>query len=198
MRALAFLLIFAAAESCFSQGTVNFANYVPGDPVPIVDAPVSYNDGVSSFLVAGAAYAAQLYIGPAGSPVSLLTTNGVTGGPVTSFLTGAQAGYFAGGVRTLFGWGPGTTISAQVRVWATDSGESWERSSFRGQSYVIQITLGGPPAPAPNLVGLTGAPFPPSGFGGLYFASVPEPSVYALAILGLLAASFLSARRRTS
>lgn len=166
-------LIFAATVRCFAQGTVNFANLAPG-----VDAPVRDANGQ---LCVGCM--AQLYVGPANTTdPSLLVTNGISGGPA-SFLPG-QPGYFQGGNRTLAGFPAGTTVTFQVRAWATASGPSWNSALERGESNLIQVMLTGGSV---NLVGLQ--PFS--------LSIVPEPSPIALAALGLLATMVFGVRRRS-
>lgn len=122
--------------------------------------------------------------GPAGTGnPALLTTNGVSGAPANIISSGPQEGCFFGGTRTIDGTAPGTVVSLQVRVWATASGTSWETASplARGESNVIQLSLGGGGFPTPNMIGLT---------------FVPEPSSYALAGLGLLVTAFFGVHRR--
>src|ERR1051325_7352422 len=119
-------------------------------------------------LASGPAFQAQLYVGPAGSTsASQLSTNGVSGTPAT-FQTGAGAGYFFGGARTIEGYAPGTTVTLQVRVWNNSGGAtSFETAAptLRGGSNLIQVGLGGGVIPTPNMVGLQGVIMP-----------VPEPS----------------------
>ena len=92
-----------------------------------------------------------------------------------------------GGERTLDGYAPGTTVTLQVRAWATSFGSSWETAGFgRGESNLIQVTLGGGLIPTPNMVGLQGFIFP-----------VPEPSSVAIALTGLLATAVLGTKRRS-
>src|ERR1051325_4076234 len=162
MRTLTFLVVFLSAVCAFSQGTVNFNNCTTG-----VNAPMGAN-------------LAQLYIGPAGIVNStLLTTNGVSGTPASI----QPNGCFAGGVRTIEGFGPGTVVTLQVRVWNAANGSSWETAGpgNRGESNLIQVSLGGGGIPTPNMVGLQG--------------NVPEPSSTTLAVLGFVAASVFGTRR---
>jgi hypothetical protein len=130
------------------------------------------------------------------------TTVGVTpdqlvnaGGLNQAFNTGAQAGYFTGGVKTITPANAGESIVAQVRVWDTAFGSYAAArnapGAYWGESVLFTITpAGAPPAVAPNLVGL--------GSGVTYTLTynpiIPEPSSMALAGLG--AASLLLFRRR--
>jgi hypothetical protein len=170
MRALVLILIFAATVRCFAQGTVNFANLAPGVDAPVRDA--------SGQLCVGCM--AQLYVGPANTTDPSLLV--ISGSPA-QFLP-EQPGYFQGGNRTLAGFPAGTTVTFQVRAWATASGSSWNSALERGESNLIQVTLTGGSV---NLVGLQ--PFS--------LSIVPEPSSIAIAALGLLAIMFSGVRRRS-
>jgi hypothetical protein len=174
MKGLVFLVLLGAATVCFSQGTVNFANGAAN-----VDAPIT-NRTFSPARV-------QLYVGSAGiSDAALLTTNGISGSPAT-LLSGGGAGYFLGNARDIDGYLPGTTVTLQVRAWATSFGSSWETAGpGRGESNLIQVTLGGGLIPTPNMVGLRGFVFP-----------VPEPSSVALGLIGFLKAAVIGTKRRS-
>lgn len=178
--------IMVAALGAYAQGTLVAANAAPG-----VDAPVFDNrapNAPNTVRAAGSAFNAQLYIGPAGtSSASALSTNGVGGAPIP-FQSGAAAGYFVGGARTIEGFASGSTITVQVRAWATAAGNSWESATGgRGESNLIQVTLGGGQTPAANLVGLTSF--------GLTGVVVPEPSSIALGLLGLGAIALFRRRK---
>jgi len=129
----------------------------------------------------------MLYVGPAGAAASALTTNGVSGGPSAFSSTPAQAGYFTGSSRVLTGFPGGTTVTLQVRAWATATGNSWESATTRGESPTLQFTLGTPPATAPNMVGLQAFNVAP--------LIVPEPSSIALGLLGLGALALIRRRK---
>lgn len=156
----------AGALSTYGQGTVSFANIGVG-----VNAPVFDIDGTTR--LAGNQYMAQLLI------------NG-TAIASTSFLTGANAGYFLGGTQTLAGIPSGTTVTATIRAWDTATGADFAAASAK-VSADWQLTITGnsavqPPVPPGPLTGM------PTGL-----ALVPEPSTIALAILGGVALLF---RRR--
>jgi hypothetical protein len=164
--------LMVAALGAHAQGTLVGANFAPGVDAPVTNAMV--NPAVRA---AGSAFNAQLYIGPAGTTSSgLLTTNGVGGAPIP-FQSGAGAGYFLGGQRTIEGFAAASTITVQVRAWATANGASWEAAGplARGESNLIQVTLGGGALPPANLLGLQ----------GFAVGVVPEPSSIALGLLGL-------------
>jgi len=183
------LLLLAAATllaiSAQAQGLVNFAN-IGGGTAGTVNAPArDTTSGSPGVLASGSAYAAQLYWGAGGTAdLTTLTTNGVSG-TAASFLTGAQAGYFTGGSRSITGASGGTTVTLQVRAWATATGNSWETATTRGESNPIQFTLATAPATPNNMVGLTAFNISP----------VPEPSSIALGLLGLGAVALIRRRK---
>ena len=160
--------------SIFAQGTINFANLVVVDGVRLVDAPVSYSNGA---LVSGPEFAAQLYAGRGFSSLSPVALS-------SPFLSGAEAGYFSGGTRTIDWVLPGQAVLVQVRVWQLSTGPTWETAIQRAESVTMTIQTGGlNGAPPANLIGL-----PPFGF-----IAIPEPSTLALLLLG---ATVLGARVR--
>jgi hypothetical protein len=169
---LAFFLSGLCVASAHGQGTVNFANLVIVDGVRVVDAPVRFYDGS---LLSGSMFAAQLYFGSGtGAPVGLPTT----------FLTGAGAGYFSGGVRTIDFVQPGQFAVVQVKAWNLASGATYEAASDGGASALVQIQSGGlNGAPPANLIGLQ--PFCFVTIGGT--PCIPEPSTWLLFSLGGLA-----------
>jgi hypothetical protein len=166
------LVTVVLAECAFGQGTVNFANLVIVDGVRIVDAPVRDTGGT---LLSGSMFAAQLYFGSGGgTPVGLPTT----------FLPGAGAGYFSGGVRTIDFVQPGQFAVVQVKAWNLASGATYEAASDGGASALVQIQTGGlNGAPPANLIGLQ--PFCFVTIGGTL--CIPEPSTWLLFSLGGLA-----------
>jgi len=178
------ILLLAAsmmiAVGAYAQGTVNFATAATGVNAPARDT----TGGAPGALATGAAYSAMLYVGPAGTAASALTTNGVSGG-VASFGTAGLAGYVTGGTRTITGFAGGTTVTLQVRAWATGTGNSWETASTRGESVTVQATLASGVNQPPNLVGLQAFSINP----------VPEPSSIALGLLGLGALALIRRRK---
>jgi len=186
MKKLLLLAITAlAGVTAYGQGTVNFANFGSGGGGN-VNSPVTNAMVSPSVRADGPAFMAQLYVGPQGTAAALLTTNGVSGTP-QPFQTGAQAGYFLGSSRTISGVAGGTTLTMQVRAWATAAGSSWETAiNGRGSSNPIDITLASGIATPPNLVGLQS--FSITGV-------VPEPSSIALGLLGLGAIALFRRRK---
>ena len=190
MKKLLLLSVLALASlTAYSQGTINFASAGAGVNAPATNKTASSGGPGPVYLRAGGAgFLAQLYVGPANTAAALLTTNGVSGAPAP-FLTGAQAGYFAGGVRTLAGIVGGTTVTFQVRAW-NSTFASWELApdterSSRTLVPTIQITVVEPPTPAGNLIGLA----------AFDIGGVPEPSSIALGLLGLGAVALFRRRK---
>src|SRR6266436_4381845 len=110
------ILITVLGLACISgwaQGTLNFASAGAG-----VVFRVTNSVGV---LAGGSGYLADLYYGAAGVTESSLQPLNL---PAT-FNSGAQAGFFTGGARTVPGFAGGSTITAQVRVWDAADGATW-------------------------------------------------------------------------
>lgn len=174
MKRIGLLVFFGAVMACFPQGTVNFANLAPGVNAPFCDA---------NNVPLGNGYLAQLYAGPAGTVnPSLLTPDGISGGPAT--FGSPTPGYFQGGNRVIASVPAGNTVTLQVRVWAAATGSSWETATERGESNLIQVTLGTVGFPTPNLVGLQGT------------CLVPEPSSAVLGFTAAFAAAVVGMRGR--
>lgn len=131
-------------------GTVNFNNRVE---LSGINAPVFDADGETR--LAGPAYLAQLYAGPAPDQLGPV-------GAAVPFRTGAAAGYIEGGVVVIPTVAPGAVAHVQMRVWESARGADFE-SALRaggavGASTVLQIATGGagdPPSFPADLVGLT-------------------------------------------
>lgn len=178
------ILTVALVASCagaFAQGTLTFANAGPGCVFKIFDT-----DGTTA--LAGGGFMADLYW--AAGTVTDSTLLAALNAPA-AFNSGAQAGYFTGGQRSIPGEATGSIITVQVRAWNTASGSfaTWAAAKSGGgsigESVLAQITLGGPPGTPPYITQLNGKTFS---------LSVPEPSTLALAGLGL--AGMLVFRRR--
>ncbi len=191
MKKLLLLSMLALASlTAYSQGTINFASAGAGVNAPATNKTASSGGpGPVYTRAGGAGFLAQLYVGPASTAAASLTTNGISGAPAP-FLTGAQAGYFAGGVRTLAGIVGGTTVTFQVRAW-NSSFASWEAAPATERSAItvptIQITVVEPPTPAGNLIGLQGF--------DIGTTTIPEPSSIALGLLGLGAVALFRRRK---
>jgi hypothetical protein len=162
------------------QGAVYFYNHAPAT-YPPVDAPVFSIDGVTP--LAGTAYMAQLYAGPAGSFESSLTP---VGEPVP-FRTGRAAGYWEPRfVKVPFVFA-GQTATLQARVWEATAGSfeaAQSGAGLYGSSKLLQIQLGGLDIGlAAYLWGLES------------FSLVPEPGSISLALFGFVV--LLLAHRRS-
>jgi hypothetical protein len=136
------LLLILSAHHIFAQGTINFNNRVTG----VVDFKVHYDplDGTFLGFVSGDGWSAQLWAGD--SPETLMPTQ-----PVTSFRTGAAAGYVSPVIVTVPGIPGGSQAFVQMRVWDNQNGlvRSWneavnEPTILRGSSAIALIgPLGG-------------------------------------------------------
>jgi len=186
-KLLLLAMSLAVAASVYAQGTVNFANGAAG-----VNAPIYYQSVGGAFAApANGTYLSMLFVGPAGSAASALTTNGVSGSfaPVGT----TSPGYVLGGARTITGFASGTQVVLQIRAWNTALGATWEATGApadgskpgTGVSNLVPVTLGGGPTPTPNLVGLNSFAISP----------VPEPSSIALGLLGLGAVALFRRRK---
>jgi hypothetical protein len=176
------LALGMACVSAFAQGTLIF-----GNANAQVNAPIWQDAITTGTKLAGTAWIAQLWYGPAGSVESALVANPTT---ATFSTTAAQAGYFFGGARTIDTIPAGSVAVLQVRVWNAAAGATWAAAlanptAYTGVSGLINATLTVPPATPVNMVGL-------GSFAVVQ--NVPEPSSFALAGLG--AAALLIFRRR--
>ena len=178
-----------SASSVVGQGTVVFANNV-SFPTQ-ADRLVRDVDGAT---LVGTNYFAQLYYGASGaSEMDLISVSDLPARFRSSTTT--QPGTWNEGAtsfRTLNGFVAGDAVSLQVCVWNSVAGSSWEAAQMAG----FGETQYGASAVFPYRV-------PPAGSGAYYayymdnfrgFMLVPEPSVIALAVLGV--GGFLLLRRR--
>ena len=143
-------------ETVASEGTVNFTSAGAG-----VNAPV-FNNLTGARVTAADGLLAGLYYAADGETNEGLYSYASSAG----FAPGAAAGYFVGGTRVLPGTTPDTYAMAQVRVWETNYGASYEaavtapaqngRKAIVGKSNVVRVQLGGAARPPNGLVGLQG------------------------------------------
>jgi hypothetical protein len=133
-------------------GTINVHNYtVPSDPA---NAPIFNVDGLTR--LQGGAYVVQLY---AGASLAALRP---AGPPTPFFSPFVVAGYFLPVTVTLSDVLPGAIAVAQLRVWESAKGNSYEEARARGGKYgksaILNLTTslpptfpGGPPQPLAGL-----------------------------------------------
>jgi hypothetical protein len=214
MKKLVVLLTLITSASAFSQGKVNFQNYLT---TAGINAPISYRAGgpATAGLINGSAvgvtvvngldwsgvYArAGLYGGPAGTAedaLVLITPSVPFRGSVATeagrvLVTSA----WGGSTRTVDGVPAGSPGVFQVRAWdggmtniVTEAEALALPEYYSGRSGLINIAslggLGSPPSSPSPLVGLTS-------FDIVY---VPEPSIIGLGILGAIGGLFLFRRR---
>lgn len=200
------------AATVFAQGTVTFNNRVVGTIVthvynydPANPAAYAAGYGANDFnpatglpgsatwagpALSGSGFSAQIYAAPGNSQAE---SSLVAASPITSFRTGAGAGFLAATTATLTGVpadAPAATLV--LRVWDNAGGtiNTWEAAKAAGtvatgESPLFNLSaIGGNLNTPPNLVGLQ----------SFNLTIVPEPSTFALAGLG--AAALLLFRRR--
>ena len=172
------LLVSVAAliigMSAFAQGTINFSTRISG----VVDAPVFRPDGTPAG--AGTPMNAQLFLVSGSGGAATYTALS----PATTFRASppgtAQAYVIPPATPvTVPGIAGGSPATIVLRAW---EGPNYDTATVKAQSNPITITLGGggsPPAVPANLVGLQ--------------PIIPEPSTFALGLLGSVA---LLCRRR--
>ncbi len=176
--------------AAYGQGTVSMLNI---NTAAGVNAPV-YDGLTTTIKLAGANYQAGLFAGTTSTSLTYI-------GNATPFLTAGGAGYFNGGTTVLTGHAPGSTVWLQVVAWdatlkGTTTGATWANAladdpagskDVWGMSKPFSVVPADPNSSPPGtptpLVGLTS-----------FTLSVPEPSTFALAGLGM--AAMLVLRRR--
>lgn len=115
----------------------------------------------------------------------------------------AFAGYFAGGNPFSLpnGYENGIPIRFQLRAWSFAGGLSWDEAVAMAQADPLRISLGASPFGTAVPGGGGVPPFPLFGtdpgqlLTGFEIRPIPEPSVLALALLGLVAGSAFACRR---
>jgi hypothetical protein len=179
-KLIPFLVLLAGATVAMAQGTVNFANSVAF--ATTADRLVRNPDGTpatGSLTTDPATLVAQLWYGASAGSLQAHTAAPARFRP-------GSTGLWLGGVRTLTGFAPGTTLTLEVRAWDTRTGATWDVAGVRGQSqsftYTIPLDPLSPPA-AYFMEGMRG------------FTLVPEPSVIGLGLIGV-GALFMLRRRK--
>jgi len=163
----------AQCVAAVAQGTVLFSNQ---DPASGTDFAFYLADGTTK--LSGSQFMAELLVGATPS-LSLPAVAQV------GFLTGANAGYFNGGVLSVPGLAPGSAAYVQIHVWNTATGASFNQAFASGlpnafvQTPTLAITLGGNgTTPATLTTFNVDGPFALN-------TSIPEPSPVALTGLAL-------------
>jgi hypothetical protein len=135
-------------------------------------------------------YQTALFWGPAGTTDAAALMQ--VGGNV-NFLTGAAAGTFFGGGRTITYTSPaanGAVVALQSRGWRVDPGVTgWDDAFFKGAGPIFDMKLKDPNNAMEPVPTVTEA----AGWRG-YVVPCPEPSAIALGALG--AGALLMLRRR--
>jgi hypothetical protein len=200
------LLCFVPILGCanvLAQGTVVFDNRITGTVVTHVYLPspanpglVQIGNGVSDYpqgttdwtgwtLISGSGFSAQLFAAPgANAAIDSLAP----AFPVTTFRTGAAAGFLAGVIATLTGVPVNAPVATvQMRVWDNKGGLITDWASALAQPPGTEIlgvfrplnvlSIGSPTSQGPVLLGL-------QSFNLTY--NVPEPSAFVLAGFGAL------------
>lgn len=196
------LILAACALTCaasvFAQGTVVFNNRITGTLVTHVyagaaalsgnganDTPAGAQDWSGYTPLSGANWSAQLFSGAAGTT----DPNTLVGAlPITTFRTGAAAGFVSGTTATLANVAADAASAVlQLRVWDNTTGADYATATIKGASPLFTVNaIGGTLNPAPALTGLTSF--------SVAATVVPEPSSFAL--VGLGAAALLIFRRK--
>lgn len=201
-KTLIVLTLGCSAAIGYSQGQLNFNNFVSGSyaaPIynvePGATATALQGQGAANLsnpvgatvyhgsALAGTGFTAQLWAGA--NAASLAAPDAGTG--TRSFSTvGALAGYVSSGVTAQYAAiAPGATATLQVRAWDNQNGTitSWQQiMANQTIPHGVSTTFASP--------ALTTAPTPPPSTPGmtsfnLFVVPVPEPSLIGLGALGL-------------
>jgi hypothetical protein len=186
--------LLAYVVNVYAQGTVIFNNHLPGiivshvyGPAPGDPTHVFQGNGPNDFpagntiyngpLLSGTEFSAQLWAAPgANAPEGSL----LPASPITSFGTGANAGFLIATIATLQGVpADASAATIQLRVWDNYGGlfQTWGEavSAFKSPLFTVDA-IGGLVNPPPPLIGLQS--FSITGV-------IPEPTTLTLTVLGL-------------
>jgi hypothetical protein len=180
------LLSAGLVASTFAQGVVVFKNFGGGSNVPgggnLTPVPLVYGtDGTTR--LDGTGFTAQLWDA---NSMTALTPGSGTG--VVGFGTGNFAGTFApNNSIAVPGVAAGSDASLMVRVWDNQGGTvtSFDSAAIRGESVTFSVTLADAQSPTFPIL---------AGMNSFSLAAVPEPSVIALAVVGI--GAFLVRRKK--
>lgn len=174
-------LIVAAALGVFAVGALAQGQFNFGNKNTLATPPIDARVGLpNGEFAAGTAYLAQAYVKLATDPDSSYAPVGTA----STFRTGNNAGYIiTSAVTTTFAGG--TAVTVQMRAWEASGGASYEAAVAAGKLYgtsnPVNLTVATAPSLPPDMVGLQS------------FSLIPEPSTFALGLLG--AAAFFLRRR---
>lgn len=179
MKALGTLIVAAFTSLMLhGQGAVEFHN--------TSSTPITTNNiftGTTGLMSGPGNYRFGLYVGPLGSSPGSLTLIGSATNISVPGLFGTSGNIV---VPPLPG---GSQVSFQVRGWSSFSGNSYEQAfayAVGGNvpfAYLGQSTMGSFTVPSSGSVIIFGTG--PGQVGGFELTPVPEPSAYALSLLGL-------------
>jgi len=191
-KALLVLAVLAAGASAFAQGTITFFNNNIGSPTYRAGV-FRFNGGSPGTVGAGAGYSVGLFLASdLNTPLS--TTTGASG--VTGFrTTSAQEVFAVAADLVVPGVAPGATANLVVRAWDSAfanyaAAAGGPAGTQYGEQAFTSKALGGvnPAPPPPSFPSPDMAPF-------TGFTMVPEPSTYALGVLGLGALAMMRRRK---
>ena len=156
------LLMGGSCPLVWAQGQIRLLNRL----TDVIDARVTYPDGSA----VGPEFTAQLYAGPLGADSSSLAPQY----PSTPFRDSPpeSRGYFFGANVTLNGFAVNEQVTAVIRAY---DGETWENSTWRGESNPLSLT-------AQSELGAL-----PIGLMPFNVYPVPEPGSVLLFIFGVVA-----------
>ena len=167
---LAGVVLFAAAASVSAQGTFSASTATGTKPRIMVD-------GVN--------------VVAADNVLVEILVNGVRAvEPFQLTLPGANAGLFSKGTVTVPGKPGGSAVDITIRAWDKDLGPDFDHSKWRASTTLFAFVLGGA-IDANGIAGLPNSIVPAFTGMGLLYVYAPEPSMFALAALGLGGLLFL-------
>jgi hypothetical protein len=121
MRVQLFLLFVLSGMHVGAQSTINFQNRMPGPPANL-DFKIGFEGSTGNFIgfLNGSGWSAQIWAGTS-------EENLLPGFPITTFRTGAAAGYVNPVWVTIPGSAFGIPVYAQIRAWSNNHGQvlSW-------------------------------------------------------------------------
>jgi hypothetical protein len=180
---LTLALVALTAVASYAQGTIAFGNSALTRVQFRAGAPGTATVNFDPATL-GANIQIGVFVNGSATPVPGFATIGTTAGVMIN----------APSVYALPGTQEGQVVSLQIRAWETGAANDWQHPGrFYGETDVRQVTLG-PTAGPGQVIWQTATGTNPNRFTPLMVIAVPEPSMIALAVLGL--GSLLLFRRR--